>query len=637
MKWLLVVPYYFLIVFTAHAVNITFQVDMNGVSGFARPEVNGTFNNWCGSCNQMTDADNDGIWEATIDLQPGTYEYKFSADNWTSQETLLPGSSCTNTTGSFTNRTLTATGAVVLPSVCWGTCNVSSGGSGTPPIVSIALTTGNNPSCVGEEIVFTATVTDAQSLPNYTWKINGVSRGNNSSNFTSNILTNGQIVTCEVTCGCNQPVPAVSNSLVVSVNPIVTPEVSISRFPDGTLCQGDSITFTAMATNGGTNPVFQWKINGANTGISAPVFKTVSHSTATSYTCEMTSNAACASNLWRPVWSDEFSGTSLDNSKWTPQTGAGGWGNAELQFYTGNASNVQFINDELHIVARNTGSGAQQYTSARLITKNKFNFKYGKIVGRMKVPLGQGIWPAFWMLGANIDQVSWPRCGEIDIMEHVNNETRVHGTTHWHNGGHVYEGDTRNIDVNAYHEYSVEWDSLSIKFMVDGNQYHEHLISASNGSFDEFTKPFFIILNIAVGGNWPGYPNASTLFPATLQVDYVRVSTKNTSPSGRVVSNAVNVTTLPPSSCTTSLIQNQLSTLKLFPNPGTGKFALDAENIPGNMDIKVLNMMGQMIFETSNKKHESLISIDLENQPAGVYLVKIQMGNSAKDMKLVKE
>lgn len=519
---------------------VTFQVNMNGITGFTTPNVSGIFNNWCGNCAPMTDANNDGIWTTTINMSPGTTEYKFSYDSWAGQETLPVGASCTKTTGTFTNRIITVTEPVTLDAFCWGSCNTFTGIPGSTPSVSIAITAGGNPSCAGTEVAFTATVTNAPSQPFYQWKVNGVNAGSNASVFTSSNLTTGQSVTCEVTCGCNQTAPVTSNAIVATINPIVTPSVTISVSGDTTFCPGESRTCTVNSVNGGTSPVYQWKIDGVNVGSNSPTFTTPSLTAASVVTCQMTSNAQCVATPWNLTWSDEFSGTSLDATKWTPEIGNSGWGNNELQYYTGNPSNVQFGNDQLHIVARNDGVGAQQYTSARLITKNKFSVKYGRITGYIKLPLGQGIWPAFWMLGANIDQTPWPGCGEIDIMEHINNEMQIHGTAHWTNNGWTYKGNFIATDPTAFHEYSVEWDSLRIRFMLDGTIYHEHPISTANGSSEEFTKPFFILLNMAVGGNWPGYPNASTPFPATMDVDYVRVYDKGNSGMSNATSNSIH-------------------------------------------------------------------------------------------------
>ena len=145
---------------------------------------------------------------------------------------------------------------------------------------------------------------------------------------------------------------------------------------------------------------------------------------------------------------------------------------------------------------------------------------------RMKLPVGQGLWPAFWMLGNDIHKVGWPRCGEIDIMEHINSEDTVYGTLHWHNQKHVSEGEKTGCDVTKFHDYSVEWDKESIKWFLDGVQYHEVNIRDSVNSTSEFHKPFYIILNLAIGGNWPKNPDENTQFPDTVFVDYVRVYQK---------------------------------------------------------------------------------------------------------------
>jgi beta-glucanase (GH16 family) len=229
---------------------------------------------------------------------------------------------------------------------------------------------------------------------------------------------------------------------------------------------------------------------------------------------------------WQLIWSDEFNGTSLNTANWTYDTGtgSGGWGNNELEYYTNRPQNVQVVNGNLVITALKESYGGVNYTSARIKTKGLQTWTYGKIEARMKIPVGQGIWPAFWMLGSNIDGVGWPACGEIDIMEHVNNTPTVQGTMHWDNNGHASYGTASPaLDFSQYHVYSVEWDTSSIKWFVDGTQYLEgNILNNINGT-NEFHNPFFILFNLAVGGNWPGNPDGSTVFPAQMYVDYVRV------------------------------------------------------------------------------------------------------------------
>lgn len=230
-----------------------------------------------------------------------------------------------------------------------------------------------------------------------------------------------------------------------------------------------------------------------------------------------------AQTTWQLIWFDEFSGTSLNTNNWSYQFGNGGWGNNEWQYYTNAQENIEVVNGNLKITARHEGVGALEYTSARIITKGLFDFQYGKIEARMKLPLGQGLWPAFWMLGANIDEVSWPECGEIDIMEHVNNELMTHGTVHWFNNGHTYTGNSTNVDPTTYHVYGVIWNENQIRWFVDGVQFYQFTIQAPNNSDDAFRHPMFLLLNMAIGGNWPGYPDATTPFPSSMLVDYVRV------------------------------------------------------------------------------------------------------------------
>lgn len=230
-----------------------------------------------------------------------------------------------------------------------------------------------------------------------------------------------------------------------------------------------------------------------------------------------------AQTTWQLIWSDEFSGTSLNTGNWSYEFGNGGWGNNEWQYYTNASENIEVSDGSLMITARHEGTGATEYTSARIISKNLFEFEYGKVEARMKLPLGQGLWPAFWTLGANIDEVSWPECGEIDIMEHVSNEYMTHGTVHWENNGHSYTGNGVNLDPTEFHVYGIIWEENLIRWFVDGIQFYQFPIQASNNTDDAFRHPAFLLLNMAIGGNWPGYPDASTPFPASMWVDYVRV------------------------------------------------------------------------------------------------------------------
>lgn len=233
-------------------------------------------------------------------------------------------------------------------------------------------------------------------------------------------------------------------------------------------------------------------------------------------------HASAQAQTYQQVWADEF--TNGISSAWKFETGGGGWGNNEKQYYQ--AANATVANGILQITARKQSVGGMPYTSARMITKGIKEFTYGKMEARIKVPLGQGLWPAFWMLGGNIDQVSWPRCGEIDIMEHINAENKVYGTAHWDNNGHAEYGGSTTTDLSGYHVYSVEWDASAIRWYIDGTKYHEVSILNNVGGTEEFHRPFFLLLNLAVAGNWPGQAVDESKLPATMYVDYVRVYQK---------------------------------------------------------------------------------------------------------------
>jgi beta-glucanase (GH16 family) len=224
-----------------------------------------------------------------------------------------------------------------------------------------------------------------------------------------------------------------------------------------------------------------------------------------------------------------------DPSIWTYDIGRGadnnGWGNNELQYYTDSPDNVVVQNGYLIITAKQEAIGGASYTSARLKTQNLFEQKYGRFEARIKLPLGQGLWPAFWMLGSNIDEVVWPQCGEIDIMEYLgNNPTQILGTLHGpgYSGGESiskkYNLPNSRFD-NEFHVFGVEWTETYINWYVDDvlyNQITRKQVEAEGGEW-VFDNSFFMILNMAVGGNLPGSPNSSTTFPQRMLVDYVRV------------------------------------------------------------------------------------------------------------------
>ena len=249
--------------------------------------------------------------------------------------------------------------------------------------------------------------------------------------------------------------------------------------------------------------------------------------------------AAVDPSVWHLVWSDEFNSpdkSPIDATRWTAQVGGHGWGNQELEYYTNRIDNAYQSQGSLVIKAikeRYTGADnvTRDYTSARLTTKGKFTAKYGRFEARLRIPFGQGLWPAFWMLGDNIDSTNWPTCGEIDIMENIGREPAIiHGTIH----GPGYSGDkgpssayalaNKKRFADSFHVFAVEWEPGVIRFYCDGVLYATRTSAdLPDGKTWVYDHPFFIILNVAVGGGWPGNPDATTVFPQTMLVDYVRV------------------------------------------------------------------------------------------------------------------
>ncbi|NOU46564.1 MAG: family 16 glycosylhydrolase [Bacteroidales bacterium] len=225
------------------------------------------------------------------------------------------------------------------------------------------------------------------------------------------------------------------------------------------------------------------------------------------------------------IWSDEFDGTIINTDNWSYNTGAGGWGNNELETYTNTSENSFVLDGKLNIVA--TRPYPNIYRSARMVSQAKQEFTYGRIDIRAKMPFGQGIWPALWMLGGNISSVGWPKCGEIDIMEYLgHDQTKTYGTAHYDKGGHQYKGGNYTLPNSQsfhdlYHVFSIIWTDNAITWYVDYKQFYQ--VTSTSIEFASFRLPQFFIMNVAVGGNWPGYPDATTTFPQTMFVDYVRV------------------------------------------------------------------------------------------------------------------
>ena len=244
------------------------------------------------------------------------------------------------------------------------------------------------------------------------------------------------------------------------------------------------------------------------------------------------SSAKCPDAGWKLLWGDDFdgaAGTAVDGSKWAYDTGPN-WYNGELQDYTsGNANASLDGSGNLVIEARAEAREGKQYTSARLKTEGKKTFTYGRFEARMKLPYGQGMWPAFWMLGGN----SWPDTGEIDIMENLGREPSIaHGTMH----GPGYSGaagPTASYTLpggvklsDDFHVFAVEWETNAIRWYVDGSLYSTKTPADIQSHTWVFDHPFFIILNLAVGGDWPGAPDATTVLPQSMRIDYVHVCQK---------------------------------------------------------------------------------------------------------------
>ena len=253
---------------------------------------------------------------------------------------------------------------------------------------------------------------------------------------------------------------------------------------------------------------------------------------------QQTGAAPASAESWVLTWSDEFNdpdGSAPDPSKWIVESGGKGWGNGELQYYTPRRDNVRQENGSLVIEAiREKFAGPtdmqRDYTSGRLKTQGRFSQRYGRFEARIRVPPGKGLWPAFWMLGDDFSATGWPACGEIDIMENIGSEpATIHGSLH----GPGYSDANpltatytlpRGRFSDGFHIFAVEWEPRTVRFYVDGELYETRTpAEVPPGKPWVYDHPFFVVLNLAVGGKLAGRPDDSTAFPQSMLVDYVRV------------------------------------------------------------------------------------------------------------------
>lgn len=257
----------------------------------------------------------------------------------------------------------------------------------------------------------------------------------------------------------------------------------------------------------------------------------------------VTGKTDSSSGDWQLVWSDEFDGNSVDATKWVAEIGNNnGWGNSEQEYYTGDSGNLDIVEDGGNSVLRiralaDSSHSGYSYTSARIKTQSKFSFQYGKIEAKIKLPQGQGLWPAFWMLGDSISTLGWPRCGEIDILEMkggISDDT-ISSTLHWPDayGNDTYKSASYSLAsgvfADGYHIFAMQWDSGDIYFFLDGTLYSTQPIKDdSYTDMSAFTAgKFFVVLNLAVGGNFLGGATPPSGFDhADMYVDYVRVYQK---------------------------------------------------------------------------------------------------------------
>lgn len=544
------------------AVNVTFQVDMSALGSGTTYLTGNSLDNWCGTCIPMSDGNGDLIYEATVPMAPGFHEFKFTRNGWTTGESFNPGGPCTVTSFGFTNRKLfvpVGAGSITLPPAPFNGC--------APAEVNMSFevdmgNTSVNPAGVfltGNFNNWNATSIPMRDKGHGIWAINVLAQAGDTLRYHFLNGSNAELVPATCSDGASERMKIV---------PVESERYAAECFGSCGPCQ----------------------------------------------------------DVLNLVWSDEFDGTAIDLNKWNFAAGNGsnGWGNNEQQFYTTNPANARVSNGNLEITARQENLGGYNYTSARMHTRAKGDFTYGRVEASIKAPKGQGIWPAFWLFPTDEVYGGWPRSGEIDIFELVgNNPDRIHGTTHFGaapGAGHIIDGGHYDLPgpqtyADDFHVFAVEWEPNEIRWYMDSVLYYSMSPWETSPCAWPFDQDFHIILNVAVGGYWPGNPDASTQFPQTMTVEYVRVY--GTGPV------AVEAETL----------EEDFATA--YPNPFDDAFSIQVKTkaaLP--LDYEIRDISGRLIL--SDVLLQQSESIDMRNQKAGVYFLRLQSSKGTLTQKLIK-
>jgi beta-glucanase (GH16 family) len=305
-----------------------------------------------------------------------------------------------------------------------------------------------------------------------------------------------------------------------------------------------------------------------------------------------------------------ISSNSLKAINWAYETGGGGWGNAELEYYK-SSGNATLTATSVVITAKRESYGGYAYTSARVHSTQSWT--YGYVSCSAQCPAVQGLWPAFWMLGSNIGSVGWPSCGEIDIMEQINTSRTNYGTMHWNVNGHVSYGGSTSSGT-GYHTYAINWNTSAITWYVDGRQYLQGNIANNINSTGCFHKAFYILVNMAVGGNWPG--NTIGALPATLYVTNISVTAAKDAEE-QIAEPAV-----------------QTVSVNMFPNPNNGDFniKLNQYDETSAVEIKIYDLRGSNVYSSVEKSSDIALTTGLK---AGIYCVRVTNGKNVAVNKIV--